>query len=618
MSITKKSDAKLSSWKTLTHQLFNEDRENFNMWWAMDRMWRLEWEFPGIPPKWIIPTTTAGPHNTIKAAVQVISTKGFSLNITPLLNEKAFQELADKQEKALEWHMKLSGKRHLSSVLRQLALPAVKNGKVIQQVIFKPWEKKALGGEGGPLERGDPRFTFLEYDPRNVVDVWDQDGLATVIATRLWREQEFKTRFGEESFKRVAASRKDDRVSDEYKFVRTFDAWDRKDRFLWAVSVPDERLHHHHKDIFLIDAKFGGVSIIDAPHELPFLPWVIRGLRDGQEYTPIMYPSFKAGMWNRLNVLATILTSEVNAYAAAPREAVTSGNHERVETNYGEPGGRIELGPNDKHQQLTPPGIDRGIQEVLQMFLNAQQTSTLSEVILNPSARPDVPFSALVQVTEAASKSIDPYQAIVEEALADTAELMLRWVILSKRTLVAYTEDGEQLDLNPKEFKADFLNVTAKVDKSLPVDQAARANVASLIGQRMQIPNSTLLEMVGVDDPSLQKKMWEQEQIDGVNFQGQVQLVQAANEVELLTRQLQIAQLRQMVQEALAQQAQQQAAGQPPGGGPVGPPNPNAPGQLAPGQAAEQMGPPLADGQQLGPGAAVPEQFAPGVSAPGV
>ena len=83
-----------------------------------------------------------------------------------------------------------------------------------------------------------------------------------------------------------------------------------------------------------LDGSAAPLEIIRQPHGLGFFPWVTRtggttlSPNPPTSVFPLLYSVYQSGQWDTQNILETLLTSEVIAYAAAPRLKVEGGQRQ--------------------------------------------------------------------------------------------------------------------------------------------------------------------------------------------------------------------------------------------------------------------------------------------------
>ncbi len=154
-------------------------------------------------------------------------------------------------------------------------------------------------------------------------------------------------------------------------------------RVVWAYLHEDSQMIPPSAGL---DGGNAPIEIIRQPHGLTFLPWIARTggttlLRDpAHQCIPLLYSVYQSGQWDTQNILETLLTSEVIAYAAAPRLKV-EGVSDNVEVDYGEPGRMAHVPPGHKLESMDTPTMDTSLAQIADRVGQRIDKSTVPRIL---------------------------------------------------------------------------------------------------------------------------------------------------------------------------------------------------------------------------------------------
>jgi hypothetical protein len=174
------------------------------------------------------------------------------------------------------------------------------------------------------------------------------------------------------------------------------------------------------------------VEILREEHGLGFLPWAAKVgattlAENGSQRIPLLYSLWAAGIWETQNIVETLMTSEVIAYAAAPRMKV-AGPSDSVEVDYGEPGRVVHVPPGHTLDAMNPPVLDESLATIAQRVSERIGKSTVPRVLQTGDFPASTAFATLNLATQSGIKALAPYKELAEDALAEVFTLMLSWL----------------------------------------------------------------------------------------------------------------------------------------------------------------------------------------------
>jgi len=315
-------------------------------------------------------------------------------------------------------------------------------------------------------------------------------------------------------------------------------------------------------------------------HDLGFLPWVAKvggtTLEDDSAHqrVPLLYSVYQAGQWDTQNIVETLMTSEVIAYASAPRLKV-EGPTDSVEVDYGEPGRPAYVPPGHDLHQMAPPLLDQSLALVADRIGSRIGKSTVARILQTGDFPSGTAFATLNLATQSGIKALMPYKELAEQALADVFTQMLYWIDYEGKPVVAFgrgrDDPGAHHTIHPKDFDVENVFVDVELTADVPTDRMARINAASLAVRELGYSRERALEQIGETDPQVIMAQAREEEREEVEFEiekaqtlarAQVETKQM---VERLTRNLEASQ-DQTEQEYLKEEMKKRlASGKAPG-----------------------------------------------------
>ncbi|MBX3047713.1 MAG: hypothetical protein KIT46_08225 [Anaerolineales bacterium] len=504
----------LFHFQNLAEEMVAADAERDRMLSAMDAMWRNQWSLPpnvaGL--KWIHKVVSSDPHDAVRAGTRLLSSVAPQLSVQPLGAGPAARTRAEQIERALAWHFRNAGRRRQAGVLRDVVLSALLYDEVVAQVVYLPEQQGAAGLLGG--RRGTARgraaarfgpFAILVRNPQQVHVRYSDWMPEAVLMKTVLRMQDVADFWGVRA-KALAAAPKRGRGGNkpaQLTHCTLYDYMDLEQRAVWAVPQAGG---------LGLAAPGGGteadaVEILREPHGLGFLPWAAKvggttlAESGGPQRIPLLYSVYTSGQWETQNIVETLLTSEVIAYAAAPRMKI-EGPSDGVDVDYGEPGRPAYVPPGHKLDALQPPGMDQGLAAMAQRAAERISKSTVPRVLQSGDYPSGTGYATLNLATQSGMKTLAPYKELAEEALGEVFGLMLAWLQHSGQPLEGRDGRrgrGEPIRIQPGELAG--LAVDVELTADVPTDRMARINAASMAVRDLGYSRQRALEQIGESDP---------------------------------------------------------------------------------------------------------------------
>lgn len=537
-------------------RMIKADDDNQEMFQAIDDMWNMKWE---LPPEladldWVRKMVSSDPHDAVRAGTRVLATIIPSLTLTPLTPNQETREQMDRIEKGLVWHFE-NAMRRKGSPLFDIVRHAMLYDKVACQVVYMPYQEKATGKLKNKYRQRASRrygpFSIIVRDPKDVFIDTSEWMTERVLHRYTMSATEIVDFYGEKAGKVKAriAETTDDGANLHYTI---FDYTDYDNRVVYACEQ-DSRY------AMMQPVYDDPIILFNEEQKLPFLPWVVR--TGGSQLIPMLYSIYKADQWADQNIFETIMSSEIIAYAAAPRYVIESASPELRETQYGEPNREKEIMPGESFQQLRPPEFDQNMTMMSDRLQGRISKSTVPNVLQTGDFPSGTAFATLNLATQSGVKAMNPYKRLAEEALADIFAQMLYWIDYTGDTIESFPENAnkvtgetEYIEISKDDFDVESLYIKVELSPDVPTDRMSRINAAVMSNQNLFYSNRRALEDIGVTQPGAEIDQWYEEQQRKMDFDLQQQAKQMQLEMGM---QMQMQQAMMKMQQEQMQQQQQ-------------------------------------------------------------
>lgn len=535
--------------QNIAQEMIAADRERDQMLRAMDDMWHNRWALPNNVAglKWIHKVVSSDPHDAIRAGTRVLSSVGPRITVQPLGASAENRAQAEKMERVLSWHFRNASRRRRASVLRDVVLSALLYDEVVAQVVYLPEQVEALKSFKSDSQRLEAAkrfgpFAIIVRNPQQVhvrYSDWMPEAvlmkqvMTVQAALDFWGSKAKK--LGEQA---VAGSKfKAGKKQPEFTHCTVYDYMDAERRAVWAVLQIDGGT---------LSEPAGGdspaVEILREEHGLGFLPWAAKvggtTLEEGagQQRIPLLYSVYQAGQWDTQNIVETLLTSEVIAYAAAPRLKV-EGPSDSIEVDYGQPGRPAYVPPGHALSPMAPPGMDQSLAIIAQRVAERIGKSTVPRVLQTGDFPGGTAFATLNLATQSGIKALAPYKELAEDALAEIFTLMLNWIQHDGGQLEGFVNadgrKGEQVVITAKDFDLENMVIDVELTADVPTDRMARINAASMAVRELGYSRERALEQIGETDAKEVMRQAEQEEMDELSHEIRKQRRKALAELEI-------------------------------------------------------------------------------------
>ena len=504
----------LESYLELAEQMVQQDAEKNRMQAAMEAMWQGRWHLPeeiaGL--RWVHKVISTDPHDALRAGVRVLSSAAPRLRVLPVGLGSGLELQTDLVERTLSWLFHLANRRRQASVLRDIVLSALLYDEVVAQVVYLPQQLQAVGAAGGDLSRlataqRSGAFAILVRNPRQVHVRYSDWMAEAVLLRRVMPVSEVVNFWGRHAGR--IQHRLEGRGGDALRYATLYDYIDLEKRVVWAF------LHEDQSAVLPscgLDGSAQAFEIVRQSHGLDFLPWVARiggttlAQDSAHQRVPLLYSVYQSGQWETQNILETLLTSEVIAYAAAPRLKV-EGVTDNIEVDYGEPGRMAFVPPGHKLESMDAPGLDASLAQIADRVAKRIDKSTVPRVLQTGDYPAGMAFATLNLATQSGLKSLAPYKELAEQSLAGIFSQMLNWIAFDGRPVLAYHQErsslGEQVVLDPAEVDLGQFYLEVELSADVPADRASRIQAAATAVRELGYSRTRALEFIGESDPAV-------------------------------------------------------------------------------------------------------------------
>ncbi|MGD2026823.1 MAG: hypothetical protein PVI99_03325 [Anaerolineales bacterium] len=442
----------LDHYQQVADSMVRREAEKDRMLAAMEALWQARWQLPdeiaGL--RWMHKVVSTDPHDALRAGVRVLSGAEPRIRVLPAGLGAGSMASTEETGRALGWLFSQANRRRQASVLRDIVLSALLYDEVVAQVVYLPHQIRAVEAAGGNTRqlraaRRFGAFAVLVRNPRQVFVRYSDWMPEAALFRRVMPAEEVLAFWGKQAGAvrwQIEAEK-----TSALPYATVYDYMDGEHRVVWAYL-------HEDPSAILPESGLEGsaqaLEIVRQAHGLGFLPWVARvegttlAQTPADQRIPLLYSVYQSGQWETQNILETLLTSEVIAYAAAPRLKV-EGATDQVEVDYGEPGRMAHVPPGHRLKEMSPPGLDASLAQIADRVGQRIDKSTVPRILQTGEFPAGTAFATLNLATQIGLKSLLPYKDLAEKALEGILVQMLDWLALDGRPVLAYgrRRDGQ-------------------------------------------------------------------------------------------------------------------------------------------------------------------------------
>jgi hypothetical protein len=499
----------LSYYQSLANQMVQRDVEKNQMQLAMDKMWRGEWQLPQqlTNLKWMHKVVSTDPHDAVRAGTRVLSTIFPNVKVQPLGEGEKNREISENIEQILSWHFNQANSRGQTSILRDIVRSALLYDEVIAQVVYLPHQlaaQKKIHPEkiATNFSKQKGAFAIIIRNPQQIHINQSDWGTEAILHKQVLPIHQVEAIWGEN-----ADPLKSFPNHEKLSYVTIYDYMDLENRVVWAI--PQNSANTLSSPIENSKSASSAIEILRQPHQLGFLPWVVKiggtslEQQNSHQRIPLLYSIYQTQQWETQNILETLLTSEMIAYAAAPRLKI-EGPTDMVDIAYGEPGRMAHVPPGHNLSPLPPPLMDESLASLAERVAKRISKSTVPSLLQNGEIPAGTPFATLNLATQTGLKSLSPYQQLAEQTLSQIYTHMLYWVHQSKKSIIGYSQnreaDGKPVILKASDIDIENIYIDVKLTPDIPTDRMVRINAAAMAVKDLGYSKERALEQIGEVD----------------------------------------------------------------------------------------------------------------------
>ncbi|HPS40174.1 MAG TPA: hypothetical protein PL124_12215 [Candidatus Cloacimonadota bacterium] len=442
-------------------------------------------------------TTSPEARNAYLGALRILSSTEPIISVPRNNNDSKLNSVADQIEKICKGIWYQSGRLAqrpvhydlLNSLLRYDEYHlAIKN---TQDMLDQCKDTAASPAEKHRLEKlaASTPYIFEAMDVKN--GYWERDPLGLTCyyrKTSLTYAQAVNL-FGEKALEKSHIS-PTTRQSD---IIYHHDYWDLTVHYSWLDLYGEVTPTDH----LLVGADDHG------RHNLPYIPIVCQvaeasTLETDHKYQrqPLLYGAWKGSLWERMNLLYTIIYSNLFAVASNPmyiHEQSVPGS--TVEIDYTVVGGMTNVPPGDRLTPMQRDVINQDIEKALMLAENKFSESTIYKQTLGgPSSSENSSFSMTSLLAQTGRLPLTNYQRCGGWGIGTAFEIMFDLMKDNGKTRTLSYLQGK-LDIDPKMIPDDLI-IDVKLDADLPQDKLQQANVGSMLKQNQLASDSWIRENI--------------------------------------------------------------------------------------------------------------------------
>jgi len=567
--------------------LFDYFKPRNEMFKAMDRYANSIWELPPALAKkdGMHKTVSSDPHDALRAATQILSTIEPHFQITPPFDDPEVKEYCNQIETYIRYVYQQAERRNqiTADVIRSL----LQYGMVAVQTYSLEYQqkiKKTMSDARLKAALRNGAFSVIVRKPSDVYPVISENGLESVLLTKVYNVNEFTKTWGEFDF-----IHPDDATME---YVMVYDYMDYERRIVLAKQSVST-------DVAVEIAD--GQTILDVENDLGFLPWDVRMVGPSfyddpkEKLSPLLKPLYDTGLWDTQNTMLTLLSSSAIQYHAAPQLVIQGPGANEVEVDYDEINNPIRSETPATLQRIEPlrrPEMDSSMMTSLEMISAAIGKQTVARFIQNPEMKADVPFSSMNLIFQLGANTINPHKMVAQECIAEIGRQFLMWTKLNGEKQVVFDKKrddrglsvGRSIVIDPMMIDEDA-NIQVELTADVPTDRMQKVNAAVMMAQNLHVPLIRLLEQVGFADPEQALKEYETQLQMENELQIALQERQAESQMNMHAKAMQLQQMQMQLQQPVQPGVFDNAGGMgfnPAMGG-------TPPAQAAPGFTREQI-----------------------------
>lgn len=452
----------------------------------LEKMYALEWtEKPA--GRDVKETMSADPHNAVNAVSRLLTTSKSDYNFRPVEDTDESRKEANMLERAMRQIVVRSNRQQNAELEKETVSALSIFGEVgIKTADLRPLQMFKSGGKKNAFVQFPPNLSPLVFKvlhPNTYFYDQAEYGLSAVIEKR-------ERTLGD--LKRSWAGKKDLFGDVDDSSTTTFyEYWSWSPfepigtRCVWcdAISEPLLEPSLHGFDFLPYSIRFS--------HSLSFLS------DEKYKHMGMLYPLHKAGIWTRLNLLLTIMATNVQLFTN-PKWVSKTKDGRKVSFDLNTSGGTVPMFTGESIDPLARQLVPKEVYDLLTLLKQSSEEATVPRVVSGSAPGGVSAGFAINLLSQGGKLVIYPIEEAANVALTDSVEAAMGWISFNKYPV--FLNDDLQIDVETA--KAYRYRSQVELRSSMPQDKVALGNLwTQLIGAGVGDPR-TMWEEMGYADTS--------------------------------------------------------------------------------------------------------------------
>jgi hypothetical protein len=484
---------KIKEIQEIYEELEERDKPVYRMFKWMDDAFRCIWNLPKPLDQFehIRKIVSTDPYVALRAGTWVLAANDPIWKVNPMSLEPEAKTWANIAEQVIRWEFYQSSGRRPALIRSDLVMSALTYDEIDVEVMFLPFQKKAVAQFGGSKNRAKAISSFGDFiiipnNPKTVHSFHSDYGLENVIKTTVQTSRKAKAFWGDKAKK----------LTDDDSEIIITDYWDNDIRAVFARNRGDTL----DKAIVIIEPE---------EHGLPFIPWICNTggtlLHEDPEFQriPMLFPIWRARQWATVNIMQSMAFTEAIGHATSPKMQLDGPGSDKVVIDHTDPDGILAT-QNINAKMLPPMPLDTGLIELSNFLSQAMKKSTIPEVLQGIMPPSGMAYASMNLATQSALNVIKPQKELVEDSLAGVGKLMFLWPEHSGDTLKAYgvtkKDWGTPYEIKSGDIDPKRLWVDVELRPDLPVDRMQEITGARTLVAELGWSKASVAKDLGMED----------------------------------------------------------------------------------------------------------------------
>lgn len=462
-----------------------------SLYQQLEKMYALEWDSPPTA-KDVKETMSAEPHNAVDTVVKLLVTSDPSFTVDRAKDNEEEKNKADMLERGVkeivERSSRMRGKNFEKEVVSSLS--------IFGEVATKVADLRALAThrtKKNALAKYPQHLSPIAFKVLNPMSVFYDEadwGLSTVLEISQRTIGEIKRSWGE----RAVEMKGDDLQETRYYEIWTYNPFEPTGtRMVWCDVQTDPLLP-------------------PTLHGFDFLPYSIRKShslsflsRPEFKDMSMLYTLHKSGTWQRMNLLLTIMATNVQLFVN-PKWVARTRDRRKINIDLNTSGGVVDLYTGEDISPLARQLVPKEVYDLLTLLKQQSEESTLPRVVAGASPGGVSAGFAINLLSQGGKLSIYPVEEAANEALTDSVRGAMSWIAKNKYPVKL----SDDMILTANDCDAYRFRTRVALRSSVPQDKVAMGNLWSqLIAQGVGDPVTMWEEMGYADGTTMMDRLLE-------------------------------------------------------------------------------------------------------------